>query len=145
LLRPRLHPDFLRRLPGAPEHAPVAPPAPGAGPGPRPGRMRANDMKKLLLPLVSSLALAACTVGPNYARPETPTVAGGAFIGAGNPAFTPAEPEAGWWRLYQDPVLDQLVEEALAHNIDLRVATANLARARALLRETRAGRLPQVG
>ncbi|HTU09615.1 MAG TPA: efflux transporter outer membrane subunit [Allosphingosinicella sp.] len=102
-------------------------------------------MKQLLLPLVSSLALAACTVGPNYARPESPQAAGGAFLGAANPAFAPAEPPAGWWRLYQDPVLDQLVEDAFAHNTDLRVATANLARARALLRETRAGRLPQVG
>ncbi|HYD13091.1 MAG TPA: TolC family protein [Allosphingosinicella sp.] len=102
-------------------------------------------MKKLLLPLASSLALAACTVGPDYARPQTPAAAGGAFIGAGNPAFTLAEPEPGWWRLYQDPVLDQLIADAFARNTDLRVATANLARARALLRETRAGRLPQVG
>ena len=106
--------------------------------------MKARQMK-VLLPLVSSLALAACTVGPNYARPQTPAAAGGAFIGADNPAFTVAEPEPGWWRLYQDPVLDQLVEDAFAHNTDLRVATANLARARALLRETRAGRLPQAG
>ena len=35
-----------------------------------------------------------------------------------------------------------MVEEALSANTDLRVAGANLARARALLRETRAGRLP---
>jgi NodT family efflux transporter outer membrane factor (OMF) lipoprotein len=102
-------------------------------------------MKHLLLTMVSALALAGCTVGPNYARPQSPQAAGGAFIGAANPAFTSAEPEAGWWRLYQDPVLDQLIEDAFAHNTDLRVATANLARVRALLRETRAGRLPQVG
>ena len=89
--------------------------------------------------------LAACTVGPDYARPESPRAAGGAFLGADNPAFAPAEPPEGWWRLYQDAELDRLVEEAFAHNTDLRVATANLERARALLRETRAGRLPQVG
>ena len=106
--------------------------------------MKADQMK-FLLPLVSALALAACTAGPNYVRPQAPAAAGGAFIGAGNPAFAPAEPEAGWWRLYQDPVLDRLVEDAFSHNTDLRVATANLARARALLRETRAGRLPRVG
>jgi len=107
--------------------------------------MRVNAMKKLLLPLVSSLALAACTVGPNYARPQSPQAAAGAFIGAANPAFTQEEPAAGWWRLYQDPALDRLVEDAFAHNTDLRVAAANLDRARALLRETRAGRLPQIG
>jgi len=101
-------------------------------------------MPRLRLSLLAGLlTLAACTVGPNHVAPVTPPAAAGAFIGADNPAFALAEPEAGWWRLYQDPVLDQLVEDAFAHNTDLRVATANLARARALLRETRAGRLPQ--
>ncbi len=102
-------------------------------------------MKQLPLSATIALALAGCTVGPDYARPEGPRAAGGAFTGANDPVFTLAEPEAGWWRLYQDPVLDGLVGEALQRNTDLRVAIANLARARALLRETRAGRLPQVG
>jgi len=103
------------------------------------------NMKQLLLSATAALALAGCTVGPNHVRPAAPQAAGGAFIGANNPAFTLAEPAAGWWRLYRDPVLDELVEEALQRNTDLRVAIANLSRARALLRETRAGRLPQVG
>ena len=42
----------------------------------------------------------------------------------------------------RDPLLDRLVEQALRANTDLRVAAANLRRARAVLRETRAGRLP---
>src|SRR5205085_10240357 len=50
-----------------------------------------------------------------------------------------------WWSLFRDPVLDGLIEQALAANTDLRVAAANLAQARALLRETRAGRLPTTG
>lgn len=96
------------------------------------------------LGLVSLLTLAACTtVGPDYAAPATPTTAAGAFIGGSDPAFTVAEPAGEWWRLYQDSVLDSLVADALAHNTDLRVASANLARARAVLRETRGGRLPQ--
>lgn len=106
--------------------------------------MRKDMNPRVPLAFASLLALAACTVGPNYVRPQAPTAAGGAFIGANNPAFVAVEPQVGWWRLYQDPVLDQLVEDAFAHNTDLRVATANLARARALLRETRAGRIPQV-
>src|SRR3546814_3316218 len=43
-----------------------------------------------------------------------------------------------WWRLYDDPRLDALVERALAANTDLRVAAANLERARAITREVRA-------
>lgn len=102
-------------------------------------------MKPVFLSAAGALALAGCTVGPNYARPEPPRASAGAFTGAQNPAFTQAELQAGWWRLYQDPMLDQLVEEAFQHNTDLRVAIANVARVRAVLRETRAGRLPDVG
>jgi NodT family efflux transporter outer membrane factor (OMF) lipoprotein len=63
-------------------------------------------------------------------------------MGTSSPAFTGNEPPGHWWSLFRDPVLDGLVEQALAANTDLRVAAANLAQARAVLRETRAGRLP---
>ena len=96
-----------------------------------------------LLALTSLLALAACAVGPDYVASTPKPAAAGAFVAATNPAFTTAEPTGQWWRLYQDPILDGLVADALAHNTDLRIATANLARARAMLRESRAGRLPE--
>src|SRR6185437_9243587 len=53
------------------------------------------------------------------------------FVGSASPAVSQAEPPAGWWRLYRDPTLDALEEQALAANTDLRVAAANLARAEA--------------
>ena len=100
--------------------------------------------RSILLGFASALALAACApVGPNHAPPATPSSAAGSFIGSGSPAVTTQAPPGDWWRLYEDPVLDRLVADALAENKDLAIATANLARARALLRESRAGRLPQ--
>src|SRR4029077_16502782 len=53
--------------------------------------------------------------------------------------------EGAWWRLYDDPVLDGLVADALAANTDIRVAVARLAKARAALREVKVDRLPDVG
>ena len=50
-----------------------------------------------------------------------------------------------WWRLYDDPVLDGLIADALAHNTDVRAAAARLARGRAALREVKVDRLPQGG
>lgn len=88
----------------------------------------------------SLLALTACTtVGPNYKLPEdaklnAPTAQGG-FLGAATPAVSQDPVPAGWWKLYDDPVLNGLVEEALKANTDLRVAAANLARARAVAGE----------
>ena len=101
---------------------------------------------KHLSTLASALALAACAVGPNYAAPATPSQAAGPFIAAKGPAIQPLAPvEGNWWRLYNDPVLDALVADALAANTDVRVAVARLARARAALREVKVDRLPEVG
>jgi NodT family efflux transporter outer membrane factor (OMF) lipoprotein len=99
-----------------------------------------------LATFASALALAACAVGPNYAPPATPSQAGGPFIAAKGPAIQPLAPvEANWWRLYNDPILDGLIADALAANTDVRVAVARLARARAALREVKVDRLPDVG
>lgn len=47
-----------------------------------------------------------------------------------------------WWKLYEDPLLDSLIEEAFAANTDLTAAQANLSAARAVLEASRAGRYP---
>lgn len=92
----------------------------------------------LLLPLLAS----ACAVGPDYRRPQTPPPAAGAFQTVA-PGLSTAPATDKWWRLYDDPALDVLIERALAANTDLRVARANLLRAQNVLREARANYLPQ--
>lgn len=100
-------------------------------------------INRLLLAAASSAALAACTtVGPDYRSPAPQAPAQQPFVGAASPLFTGDEPPGRWWSLFRDPVLDRLVQQALTANTDLRVAAANLARTRALLRETGAARLP---
>ncbi|MEI9850834.1 MAG: TolC family protein [Sphingomonas sp.] len=99
-------------------------------------------MKQVLLIPAACLALAGCAVGPDYVSPTPRAPAQTPFAGAADPAFTPQEPPTQWWKLFEAPVLDRLVAEALAANTDLRVAAANLEQARAALRETRAQRLP---
>ena len=53
----------------------------------------------------------------------------------GSTIVTNAEPAADWWRLFDDPVLNGLVQDALAANTDIRVAEARLQRARAALHD----------
>ena len=89
------------------------------------------------------LALTGCAVGPNYAPPKTPATTG--FAAATSAIAAPAPPPGDWWRLYQDPALDGLIQAALANNKDLAIAAANLAEARGLLSEARAGRYPATG
>ena len=103
--------------------------------------MTAKILPAGLLGLASLLTMAAA--GPNYVRPVPPPSATLPFLGAPAAPVTASDPEDAWWRLYQDPVLDKLVADALAANTDLRVAVANLDKARASLREARSDRLPQ--
>ena len=97
---------------------------------------------RLLLAACATLALTACMVGPNYRSPAPEAPAQAPFVSGQSPAFTGEQPPGRWWSLFADPVLDRLIEEALRKNTDLREAAANLARARAVLRETRSGLFP---
>lgn len=85
-----------------------------------------------------TLALGACmNLGPNYKVPQDALVnaplAQGAIAGADHAPVSQNEVPSDWWRLYDDPTLDQLVQQALQSNTSLRVAAANLARSRALV------------
>jgi multidrug efflux system outer membrane protein len=91
----------------------------------------------------ASLLLASCAVGPKAPDATLPPSASGAFIGAASPAVSAnTTARDDWWRLYNDPVLDGLVGEALANNNELEAAAANLRRVRAALGEARVGRFP---
>lgn len=80
------------------------------------------------------LLLSACqAVGPDYQLPKEAAVHRDDFQGeltARNQNVVSAPVPGDWWRLYQDPRLEELVRQALASNTDLRVAAANLSRAR---------------
>jgi NodT family efflux transporter outer membrane factor (OMF) lipoprotein len=90
--------------------------------------------------LLLATALAGCALGPRYTQPIPPPAAEAGFI---TPApITQAPAVETWWQLYNDPVLDALIAQAFAANTDLRVATANLARVRAVLLENKGARLP---
>lgn len=100
-------------------------------------------MIRTFLPLLlGATALTACAAGPDFKAPVTPTTAGGAFIGATSPAVSQTAADDHWWQLYNDPLLDSLVQDALKANTDIRVAIANVERARAQLRGARSDKLP---
>lgn len=97
---------------------------------------------KRMIPLAAALSLAACSVGPEYRPAPIAPAAAGQFDAAKRPVFDQDDTPSTWWRLYDDPVLDALIQKAFTTNTDIRVATANLRRARAVLREARGSRLP---
>ncbi|MGE4064450.1 MAG: efflux transporter outer membrane subunit [Rhodospirillaceae bacterium] len=105
---------------------------------------------------LAGILLASCALGPDFERPQAPTAdystrplpAQTASVkGAGGAAqrFVPGESVAGeWWTLFQSPVLNALVEEALAHNPSLEAAEASLRQAEAIYRAERDAFFPYI-
>lgn len=94
------------------------------------------------LPALLVVALAGCaSLAPDYQRPAAPVAEHwpGAGADAGPSARVP-----GWSALIADPRLRELVQLALAHNRDLRVAALNIEKARAQYRIQRADVLPTI-
>src|SRR5580765_15415 len=91
--------------------------------------------------LMLALAVSGCTMGPDYVRP--PVDAPAAF------RFEPQEvadtANTTWWRQFNDPVLDQLIDTALANNLNVKVAAANVEQAAGVFTQTRSGLFPQIG
>jgi len=85
--------------------------------------------------------LSACAVGPDYERPavESPPEYRMEYPKAADVANTK------WWEQFGDPALNQLIEEALRGNLDVKAAAANVDRFLGALRTTRSQFFPQFG
>ena len=105
-----------------------------------------SRLTPLLTACAASALLAACAVGPKAPDAPLPPLASGAFVssplGSANGASSTAEARSDWWRLYADPTLDGLIDQAFAQNNELEAAVANLRAVRASLSEARSGLLP---
>lgn len=92
--------------------------------------------------LAAALALAGCaSVGPNYheVKPAAPQLQGLDAAQENNAQF-----QASWWKQFNDPVLDALIQRAAANNLDLRIAVARLHESRALLSGSKADQFPTI-
>ena len=61
----------------------------------------------------------------------------------GKPSDDQLRPD--WWKLYSDPVLDRLIEQAIAANPDLQAAAERFVQARDEMMKARSQYLPQLG
>ena len=88
-----------------------------------------------------SASLGGCMMGPDYRRPDMPTPQSYRFMPdqASQQAL-----DSRWWEDFGDPVLNGMVEEAIANNRDLKAALANSEKAAAAIMQTRAGLFPQI-
>ena len=102
---------------------------------------------------LSFLALAGCTVGPNYHRPDAPAPPS---FKEQTPVSTPppgnwkaAQPDDAahrgkWWEVYNDAKLNSLEEQVAVSNQTLRAAAERYAAAREQIRVVSADKFPNV-
>ena len=86
----------------------------------------------LLLLILALLAVAGCAIGPDFQRPKTTVSANWQDI-ADPRVSTSSATYRGWWKAFNDPVLDQLIERAYRENLSLRQAGVRVLQARAQL------------
>lgn len=104
-------------------------------------RFEISDLR--LLALAGVIFTAACTVGPDYKRPEPnlPT-----HYGPESPVEGPESQSVSrtWWKAFANSTLDDLVDKALNNNKDVQIAVARIEEADAVLRQMGAALLPTV-
>jgi outer membrane protein, multidrug efflux system len=86
-------------------------------------------MKRSAFVAVVALLVSGCMLGPDYSRP--PVVVPDNYRFAVAPATAESIADLPWFDVFRDPVLQQLVREALQNNYDLRIAAARVEEARA--------------
>lgn len=122
---------------------------------------RASSAGLRLCTLTLALALAGCTLGPDYERPDTqlpaayrpgdgPPVRSAAADGkaAVEPTGTPSDRKSvnrDWWTLFGDATLNDLMQQALKNNADMAIALARIAGAEALAVQAGAPLYPTLG
>jgi outer membrane protein, multidrug efflux system len=97
-------------------------------------------MRSLAATLTAAL-VSACTLGPDYKRPQITAPATFQY----ETKDAAATADTPWWQQFQDPVLEQLIDEALKHNTNVQIAAANVEQAAALMLQTRSQLFPIVG
>jgi len=96
------------------------------------------------LSLAALVLLGACSLAPAYHRPATPVPpswpVGDAYLVQNERQL----PTVGYRDIFRDPRLQQIIDQDVGTNRDLRIAAANIARARAQYRIQRAEIVPQI-
>ena len=79
----------------------------------------------------AAVVITGCAVGPDYHPPKSQTPANWSEPQLGGVTNT-TMPLVSWWKTFDDPELNSLIERAVATNHDLRIADGRLRQARAL-------------
>jgi multidrug efflux system outer membrane protein len=102
-----------------------------------------NTQRQFFITLVLTVVvlMSGCMVGPKYQKP-TPKIPSAYRF---DQAAADTAYNLRWWELFDDPVLDTLIAEALRQNTDVRIAASRVVQARLAVGYARADAFPRIG
>lgn len=104
---------------------------------------------RLMMAAVATSLSSACSQAPTLTLPEVPLAANYREAGEATSwsAAQPADhlPRESWWRLFNDPTLDDLQQRLIVQSPDLAAALARYQQAQAATDQLRAAQLPTLG
>jgi outer membrane protein, multidrug efflux system len=103
---------------------------------------RLNRAVAILVIAASAFVSGCAAVGPNYKRPDLSPPA--TFRGVADAQAAASLADEPWWQVFSDEALQALIRDAIAHNLDLRIAVARVQEARALSGVARSFLYPEV-
>ena len=106
-------------------------------------RSNSPSRSRSILGIAVSITLAGCAVGPDYVPPERDVPAAWSQVDEQNSEVS-LDALADWWRLFDDPALNQLIDQAIAGNPDRDLALARVREARARFRVSKASGRPSL-
>ncbi len=103
-----------------------------------------QSLKKPAMTLLGAALLAACTIGPDYHKPDMPVPAAFKELDNWKPAHPADLVHGDWWLVYNDPVLSALEKQVSVSNQSLKASEASYRQAQAAVEQAHASFFPTV-
>ena len=104
-------------------------------------------LRPMIAAILACVAMAGCTVGPNFERPQsaTPDVFDRTQAAQSPSKAVEAQFGPDWWTLFNDPILNDLEKRLADQNLSVAAASARLLQSRAERRVVGAAEYPTLG
>ncbi|MEM8844282.1 MAG: efflux transporter outer membrane subunit [Pseudomonadota bacterium] len=102
-------------------------------------------MKHIFTTCIAALLSSACSLTPDYQRPDVNALIGDEFVESQSSELPTETSKIRWWQGFDDPIIDELVNTALNHNIDIKIAAANVMESQAIAKSAVGDRWPEIG
>ena len=102
-------------------------------------------MTKIVQILIICLAISGCSLfGPNYVQPDVKSEANWSSGTSNTNESSTVMADTAWWKQFNDPVLNRMIEQALNNNNNIQIGIGNILQASAQLEKAHMAWVPTI-